>query len=52
MNKRNDQYGGNKINRLRIVKNIIAKLNQKSKSITKIWGQGFQQMTLLKVDWI
>ena len=38
MNKRNDIYGGSKINRLRIVTNILAKLRSKSKNITKNMG--------------
>ena len=38
MNKRSDEYGGDKINRLRIVTNILSKLSNKSKSITKNMG--------------
>lgn len=38
MNKRSDEYGGDKTNRLRIVTNILSKLNHKSKSITKNMG--------------
>lgn len=38
MNKRSDEYGGDKINRLRIVTNILSKLNNKSKTITKNMG--------------
>ncbi len=38
MNKRNDLYGGSKINRLRIVLNILDKVNKKSKKITKNMG--------------
>jgi len=38
MNKRTDIYGGNKGNRLRIVKNILEKINKKSPLIKKNMG--------------
>ena len=50
MNKRNDIYGGSKINRLRIVTNILPNYAAKVKTLQKIWEQEFLLTILKKED--